>query len=98
MTGKLNIALLAVLIGSALVLVKTSYEARRLFTAVERAQGEGRRLDAEYKRIDAERQAQATSMRVERVARDRLKMQTATPGVTHYVVAPAQRVASGASP
>jgi cell division protein FtsL len=80
-----NILLLAALLASALVLVKTSYESRRAFAALDRARAEQRQLDAEFRRLDAERQAQATNSRVERVARDRLKMRAATPAVTAYV-------------
>jgi cell division protein FtsL len=82
---RLNLLLLAVLIGSALLLVRTSYEGRRLFTAIERARNEATQLEIESKRLDAERQAQATHLRVEKVARDKLAMRTATPGVTFYV-------------
>ena len=55
------------------------------FAAVDRAKNEQSRLDIEYKRLDAERQAQATHLRVERVAREKLKMRTATPAVTQYI-------------
>jgi len=87
--AKLNMVLLAALLASCLFLVKTSYESRRLFSALDRAQGEQRQLDAEFKRLDAEAQAQATHLRVERVARERLGMRTASPAVTEYVGDPA---------
>jgi len=82
---RLDGLLVAVLLVSALVLVRTSYEARRLFAELDRARSEQRRLDGDYKRLDAERQAQATHLRVERVARDRLAMRVAGPGITAYV-------------
>ncbi len=82
---KANLVLLVLLLGSCLVLVKTSYEARRLFSLLDRARNEQRQLDTEFKRLDAERQAQATHLRVEKVARDKLQMRNATPGVTQYV-------------
>ena len=82
---KLNLLLLVALLCSAMFLVRTSYEGRRLFAAVDRAKNEQSRLDIEYKRLDAERQAQATHLRVERVAREKLKMHTATPAVTQYI-------------
>jgi cell division protein FtsL len=83
---RLNLLLLLALLASCLVLVQTSYEARRLFTALDRARQQEALLDTEFKRLDAERQAQATHLRVEAVARDKLKMRTATPAVTLYVV------------
>lgn len=91
---KLNLLLLAALLGSALVLVRTSYEGRRLFAALDRAKNEQAQLDIDYKRLDAERQAQATHLRVEKVAREKLAMRTATPAVTQYVADPAAQGAS----
>lgn len=82
---RLNLLLLAALLFSCLYLVKVSYESRRLFAQLDSARNEQRRLDVEYKRLDAERQAQATHLRVEKVARERLQMRTATPAVTHYL-------------
>ncbi len=92
---KLNLLLLALLMGSALVLVRTAYESRRVFAELDRARQEHARLDAEFKRLDAERQAQGTHLRVEKVAREKLQMRTATPAVTAYVYDPA---ASGSAP
>ena len=83
--SKVNLLLLLALLASCLVLVRTSYESRQVFAALDKARGEQRQLDAEFKRLDSERQAQATNLRVDRVARDKLGMRTATPGVTQYV-------------
>jgi len=95
--SKLNLLLSSALLASSLVLVRTSYESRQVFAALDQARGEQRQLEAEFKRLDAERQAQATHLRVDRVARDKLGMRTATPGVTQYVydtpAGPATRVA-----
>jgi cell division protein FtsL len=82
---RLHLALVAALIASALGLVHTAYETRQLFAELERSRNELVRLDAEFKRLEAERQAQATHLRVERVARERLSMRTVTPAVTHVV-------------
>ena len=82
---RVNLLLLAALIASSLYLVKTAYESRRLFHALDRARFEQGQLDIEFKRLDAERQAQATHLRVEKVAREKLRMRTATPAVTQYV-------------
>ena len=90
---RLDLVLLAVLLGTALFLVKTNYEGRRLFARLDAARAEQRQLDVEYKRLDAERQAQATSLRVEKVAREKQQMRAATPAVTMYV----EDAASGAA-
>ncbi len=84
--SKLNLLLLVLLMGSSMLLVHTSHEARQLFSAVDRAQREQKQLDAEFRRLDAERQTQATHQKVERVARQRLQMQP--PALTVYVDTP----------
>jgi cell division protein FtsL len=85
MNGKLNLALGLLLVASCLALVKSAYEARRVFAALDQALREQRDLESEFKRLDAERQAQATPRLVEKVAREKLRMNTVTPGVTTYV-------------
>ena len=95
--SRINLLLLAALIFSSLWLVRTSYEARRLFAEVDRAKGVQQRLDAEYRRLDAERQTQATHLRVERVAREKLGMRTATPAVTELVPDPGAGAATPAA-
>ncbi len=83
--NKFTVLLVLALLGSCLALVKSAYESRRVFAQLDKARQEARRLDAEYKRLDAERQGQATHARVEKAARDKLRMSAATPGVTVYV-------------
>ena len=95
---RVNLLLLAALLASCLYLVKTSYESRRLFHALDRARFEQSQLDTEFKRLDAERQAQATHLRVEKMAREKLRMRTATPAVTQYVADAAPTPASAAGP
>lgn len=85
---RLNLLLAAALLGSALLLVKTSYESRRLVAALDRAQAEQQALESERQRLESERQAQATPLRVERVAREKLAMRTASAAVTLYVERP----------
>ncbi|HSV71801.1 MAG TPA: cell division protein FtsL [Methylibium sp.] len=92
---RVNVVLLVALIASCLYLVKVSYESRRLFSALDRARAESVQLAADHERLQSERQAQATPLRVERVARERLAMRSATPAVTEYVEAP--RAASAAA-
>ena len=94
---RLNLVLLLAVLASALYLVRTQYESRRLFHALDRARLESAQLDTEFKRLDAERQAQATHLRVEKTAREKLQMRTATPAVTQYVSDAAAAAASGAT-
>ncbi|MEO7057668.1 MAG: cell division protein FtsL [Caldimonas sp.] len=85
---RLNVLLLIVLLASSLYLVRVSYESRRLFAALDKAQGEERTLDTDSERLKTELRTQATPLRVERTAHDRLGMRSATPAVTQYVELP----------
>ena len=91
--SKLNWILAVALLGSCLALVRSAYESRRVFTEWDLAKLEQRRLDAEFKRLDAERQDQATHRRVERVAREKLSMvyPQRTPEVVEDSVAEVRR-------
>ena len=93
---RVNLVLLVALLVSSVYLVRVSYESRRLFAALDKAQGEERALDHDSERLKTELRSQATPLRVERTARDRLAMRSATPGVTQYVELPAAAAASGA--
>ena len=92
---RVNLLLLLALLLSSIYLVRVSYESRRLFAALDRAQSEERSLDNDSERLKTELRSQATPLRVERTARERLAMRTATPAVTQYVELP--RVAAAAS-
>jgi cell division protein FtsL len=96
--SRLNLVLLLVLLGSALYLVRTSYESRRLFVELERERAVARKLESEADRLTVERRAQATNLRVEKVAREQLQMRTANASVTQYVVPPAEGATAGAAP
>jgi cell division protein FtsL len=87
------VLLLAVL-ASALYLVQVQYESRRLYTEIERAQNEARKLEVEHERLQVEKRAQATPLRVEKLAREQLQMRTATPAITQYVHAARERRAA----
>jgi cell division protein FtsL len=92
---KINALLLMALIASALLLVKTAFESRQLFAALDSARAEKRQLDAEYRRLDAEAQQQSTNSRVEKLARERLQMTRPQQGVMTYVFdAPASAAAA----
>ena len=98
--ARINVLLLLALVASCLVLVKAAYDMRRLNYEIHRAEVELERLEGERKRVEAERQLQATTVRVDRTARDKLGMFTVTPAVTMYettVAGAAAVAAQGAS-
>ena len=82
---RLSIVLLAAVMFSALYLVRVQYDSRRLFTELDRATAVARRLDVEHSRLEVEKRAEATSLRVEKLAKDKLAMRTVTPAITEYV-------------
>ena len=79
--AKLNLLLIVAVLLSGVVLVHSAYESRRLFAELDRARAEGQRLAADAERLKAERRAQATNLRVEQVARERLGMRVISPAV-----------------
>jgi cell division protein FtsL len=82
---RLNLVLLVAVMASALFLVRVQYDSRRLYTEIERAQNDFRKLEIENERLQVEKRAQATPGRVERIAREQLQMRPATPAITQYV-------------
>jgi len=82
---RVNVVLLIMLLASSVYLVRVSYDARRLFAELDKAQSEERQLDTEFERLTTDRQSQATPLRVEKTAREKLAMRTATPAITQYV-------------
>ena len=82
---RLSMVLLLAVMASALYLVHTQYESRRLYVELEKALAQSRKLETDNERLQVEKRAQATPLRVEKLARDRLQMRTATPAITQYV-------------
>ena len=82
---RLNVVLLVALLFSCVYLVRVSHESRRLFAELDKAHTDERLLDNEFERLKSDKQSQATPLRVERTARDKLAMRSATPAVTEYV-------------
>ncbi len=92
---RLNLVLLVAVVVSALYLVHMQFESRQLFVELDKASAEARRLATEHDRLQVEKRAQATPLRVEKLARDQLKMRTTTPAITQYVPLPAPRASEG---
>ena len=82
---RLNLVLLLAVLASALYLVNVQYESRRLYSALDRARAEGRKLESENERLQVDRRAQARPQRIEKLAKDELQMRSVTPAITHYV-------------
>jgi cell division protein FtsL len=85
---RLNLVLALGVVLSGLYLVNVQYESRRLYAELDRAKSQAHRLAAENERLQVEKRAQATSARVEKIAKAQLQMRAATPGITTYVTDP----------
>jgi len=77
--AKLNLLLLAVLVGCALGLVTSQHRARKLFTELERAQQRERDLEVEYGQLQLEASTWGLHARVEKVASGLLGMRVHDP-------------------
>lgn len=84
---RLNLVLLLAVMASAMYLVRTQYESRNLTVQLDRETRLARRLDVEFDRLQVERRAQSTPLRVEKLAKEQLQMRTTTPAITQYVSA-----------
>ena len=82
---RLSVLLLLAVVATAMVLVHSQYESRRLFMALEAERKVAARLDIEHDRLQVERRAQATPLRVEQIARQQLQMRMVSPAITQYV-------------
>jgi cell division protein FtsL len=94
---RLNLVLVLAVLVSAVYLVSVQYDSRRLFAELDKARSDAHRLDVEYERLQVQKRAQATSARVERLAKEKLQMRQVTPGITMYVTyvgAPAGDIAA----
>jgi cell division protein FtsL len=72
--ARLNLLLLAVLTACALGLVTSQHQARKLFAELEREQSRAKALEVEFGQLQLEASTWATPTRVERLARERLRM------------------------
>ncbi len=82
---RLNVVLLVAVLVSALYLVHTQYDSRRLVTELDKVTSEARRLETDNERLQVEKHSQATPLRVEKLAREQLHMRSASPAITQYV-------------
>ncbi|WP_395667903.1 cell division protein FtsL [Rhodoferax sp.] len=97
---RVNLVLLVALVLSAIYLVGVQYDSRRHFVELDRVNNEARRLAMEHERLQVERRAQATSARVEKLAREKLDMRPATAAISAYVnyTAPTMGSATNGNP
>ena len=82
---RFNIALFIATLATMLYIVGVQYESRRLFVEVEKANLNVRKREFENAALQVEKRAQATPLRIEKLAKERLNMRSALPSVTQYI-------------
>lgn len=74
-----NMILLFFIVFCALGVVTSQHKARKLFQALEAEQDRARQLDVEYGQLQLELSTWATHPRIEKIAKERLKMRAPEP-------------------
>ncbi len=85
MSSKFNMVLAAFLVGCALFLVNTQYQARHLFVELERAQAQARQLDIEWAQLQLDQSTLGKHARIEEIAHRDVGMTQLTPARTQYL-------------
>jgi cell division protein FtsL len=85
---RLNLLLLAVLIVCALSLVTSRHQARKLFVELERETAKTRAYETEFGQLQLEQSTWAMPVRVEKIAREQLRMHI--PGARRVEVVPGE--------
>jgi len=85
---RLNVALLVILVVCALSLVTSRNQSRRLFVVLGDEQKAGRALETGFGQLQLEQSTWGMPARVEKIAREQLKMQLPSAARTDVVVLP----------
>ena len=84
--ARINLILLLVLTACALGLVTSQHKARKLFADLEQEQERAKQLDVEWGQLQLEQSTWAMHARVEKVARERLRMSVPDAKRTQMVI------------
>ncbi|MEO6293024.1 MAG: cell division protein FtsL [Burkholderiaceae bacterium] len=82
---RLNLSLFIAVLVTMLYIVQVQYESRRLFVEIEKTTLDVRKLEIDNATLQVEKRAQATPLRIEKLAKERLHMRSAMPAVTQYL-------------
>ena len=85
---RINLLLLAVLIACSVSLVASRHQSRKLFVELEREQTRARAYEVEYGQLQLEQSTWSMPARVEKVARDQLRLQVPSAGRVEVVEIP----------
>jgi len=76
---RINLVLLGVLVASALALVTSQHNARRLFTELDKEQELAKQIDVEWGQLQLEQSTWAMHARIEKIAAQTLQMRVPPP-------------------
>jgi cell division protein FtsL len=96
--SSLCVLLLCALVACALSLVTSRHQARRVFVELEREQARARQYDVEYGQLSLEQSTWGMPARVEKIARESLRMQLPASSRVEIVEAPAAAKPNGPAP
>jgi cell division protein FtsL len=82
---RVNLLLMAVLVGCGLALVTSQHHARKLFAELEREQRVGKRLEEQWSQLQLEQSTWAAHSRIERIAAGTLRMHAPPPSRVRLV-------------
>lgn len=85
---RVSVVLLAIVVACALSLVTSRHHARRLYVELTREQAQARELETEYGQLQLEQSTWGMPARVEKIARDQLRMQLPSAARTDVVTLP----------
>ena len=86
--GRICILIAMVLMFSALSLVTARYQARQLYDQLDRYKSKSQELEINWRRLQLDRAAESSNSKVDRLAREELKMTGIVPDRTVYVAQP----------
>ncbi len=96
--GRVCVLVGLVLMASALSLVTARYQARQLYDQLDRYKAQSRELEIEWRRLQLDRAAESSNSKVDRLAREELKMTGIVPDRTVYVSQPSLSQSSNVAP
>lgn len=91
---RLSLVVAALLMLSAISLVTARFQSRQLYVVSDRLDAMARELDTDWRRLQVQRAQLARNARIDGIAREELKMISATPERSIYIKGVAQAVAA----
>ncbi len=95
---RLCAALLLVLVVVAIAVVHLNHRARKLTTQISRAQTDAHKLETNFRQLQVERAQWSASARVEKIAREQLRMQFPDATRTIHLTSSQPLIAAAAAP